>query len=66
MQSISNDDNMHINDVITNHNKHKDEWNDNDLDWIRDIQNNDYKSLKVNYGTNEAIHVLIETQCLIH
>ena len=43
------------------HNKDKDEWNENDKKWIKDIQDNDYRSLVLQYGT-APIQVLIETK----
>eukprot|EP00484_Ammonia_sp_Unknown_P003448 CAMPEP_0197077550 /NCGR_PEP_ID=MMETSP1384-20130603/212676_1 /TAXON_ID=29189 /ORGANISM="Ammonia sp." /LENGTH=336 /DNA_ID=CAMNT_0042516415 /DNA_START=46 /DNA_END=1056 /DNA_ORIENTATION=+ len=42
------------------HNKDKDEWDSNDLSWIRDIQSNDKRSLQLQYGES-PIRVLIET-----
>ena len=42
------------------HDKDKDEWNQNDEKWIKDIQANDYKSLRLEYGEG-PIQILIET-----
>jgi len=43
------------------HDKDKDEWNENDLKWIKDVKENDYKSLVLQYGA-APIRVLIETK----
>ena len=43
------------------HDKDKDEWNGNDLKWIKDVEDNDYRSLVLQYGS-DPIRVLIETK----
>ena len=49
-----------IEPVQSSHNKDKDEWNETDKQWIKDIQANDYKSLRLEYGEG-PIQILIET-----
>eukprot|EP00485_Elphidium_margaritaceum_P023262 CAMPEP_0202720318 /NCGR_PEP_ID=MMETSP1385-20130828/138949_1 /ASSEMBLY_ACC=CAM_ASM_000861 /TAXON_ID=933848 /ORGANISM="Elphidium margaritaceum" /LENGTH=282 /DNA_ID=CAMNT_0049383977 /DNA_START=61 /DNA_END=906 /DNA_ORIENTATION=+ len=42
------------------HNKDKDDWNDVDEQWIRDLQRNDRRFLQLQYGSG-PLHILIET-----
>eukprot|EP01083_Nonionella_stella_P163692 539505_1 len=48
-------------DLKTGHSKDKDAWDETDKQWINDLQNNDYKALKLRYGNEDNIRVLIET-----
>ncbi len=49
-----------LDEDMPQHSKDKDEWNQNDQNWIKDIQNYDFKTLRLQYG-EQPINVLIET-----
>ena len=61
MHDIQSQDKKNSMISSSKHDKDKDEWNDIDEQWIKDIQHNDWKSLKLQYGDDKPLQVLIET-----